>query len=303
MKKNDLLKSLLKTAGALDDAELYTEADDVFAVMKAIAEDYDEYNVEYDDMEGELDFDNPLGESSWSDFENDEEEDYGISKELDEVDISNKMLNRLMMKEERDIERSISEAPLDVSDEEPADIMSSIIEDLYATYKTGDFTALRGQIEMMVPKEEWPEVMKKVREFAYRDEISKERLEAPPAPIEQPKSSEHDGIRGNADMGALAQRAAYLIRNKDDSSLEKLLNDFADPSIWGDVIIAAHTILESQGDDADDDFLARNNGHVGTGVTDNQSSGMFQGFSDSYMYTGYGNLEQPSPVTSDPYAI
>lgn len=39
------------------------------------------------------------------------------------------------------------------------------------------------------------------------------------------------------------------------------------------------------------DPLAGANGHVGTEVTDNQNSGMFQGLSDAYMYTGYGNLE------------
>jgi hypothetical protein len=37
--------------------------------------------------------------------------------------------------------------------------------------------------------------------------------------------------------------------------------------------------------------LVDSNGHVGTGVTDNQNSGMFSGFSDSYFYSGYGNLE------------
>jgi len=36
---------------------------------------------------------------------------------------------------------------------------------------------------------------------------------------------------------------------------------------------------------------ARSNGRVGTGVTDNQNAGMFQGFSDAYFYSGYGNLE------------
>jgi len=93
------------------------------------------------------------------------------------------------------------------------------------------------------------------------------------------------------------------MKNKDEAALERLLGEFADPSKWGDIIIAAHGILNSNEDNSDDDFLARNNGQVGTGVTDNQSAGMFQGFSDSYFYTGYGDLEGPSPVTSDPYAI
>lgn len=44
---------------------------------------------------------------------------------------------------------------------------------------------------------------------------------------------------------------------------------------------------DKQGDEA----IARSNGHEGTTVTDNQNSGMFQGFSDSYMYRGYGDLE------------
>ena len=35
------------------------------------------------------------------------------------------------------------------------------------------------------------------------------------------------------------------------------------------------------------DMLARSNGLVGTGVTDNQNAGQFQGFSDSYFYVGY----------------
>lgn len=39
------------------------------------------------------------------------------------------------------------------------------------------------------------------------------------------------------------------------------------------------------------DALVRSNGRVGTGVTDNQNAGMFQGFSDAYFYSGYGNLE------------
>jgi len=39
--------------------------------------------------------------------------------------------------------------------------------------------------------------------------------------------------------------------------------------------------------------LVDSNGHVGTGVTDNQNAGMFQGFSDAYFYSGYGNLEGP----------
>jgi len=41
------------------------------------------------------------------------------------------------------------------------------------------------------------------------------------------------------------------------------------------------------------DDLVRSNGRVGTGVTDNQNAGMFQGFSDAYFYSGYGNLESP----------
>ena len=41
------------------------------------------------------------------------------------------------------------------------------------------------------------------------------------------------------------------------------------------------------------DTLVGANGHVGTGVTDNQNAGMFQGFSDAYFYSGYGNLEGP----------
>ena len=39
------------------------------------------------------------------------------------------------------------------------------------------------------------------------------------------------------------------------------------------------------------DPLAGANGRVGTGVTDNQNAGMFQGLSDAYFYSGYGNLE------------
>ncbi len=41
------------------------------------------------------------------------------------------------------------------------------------------------------------------------------------------------------------------------------------------------------------DVMVGANGHVGTGVTDNQNAGMFQGFSDAYFYSGYGNLEGP----------
>lgn len=39
------------------------------------------------------------------------------------------------------------------------------------------------------------------------------------------------------------------------------------------------------------DVLVGANGHVGTGVTDNSNAGMFQGFSDAYFYSSYGNLE------------
>lgn len=51
------------------------------------------------------------------------------------------------------------------------------------------------------------------------------------------------------------------------------------------------------------DMLAGANGRVGTGVVDNQNAGMFQGFSDAYFYTGYGDLEGPSPVPSMPGAV
>ncbi len=43
----------------------------------------------------------------------------------------------------------------------------------------------------------------------------------------------------------------------------------------------------------DEEAVARSNGHVGTGVTDNQNAGMFSGFSDAYFYRGYGDLEGP----------
>ncbi len=39
------------------------------------------------------------------------------------------------------------------------------------------------------------------------------------------------------------------------------------------------------------DMLAAANGLRGNTVTDDQNAGMFQGLSDSYFYTGYGNLE------------
>lgn len=39
------------------------------------------------------------------------------------------------------------------------------------------------------------------------------------------------------------------------------------------------------------DSAVRSNGIQGNSVIDNQNSGSFQGFSDSYFYTGYGNLE------------
>lgn len=48
------------------------------------------------------------------------------------------------------------------------------------------------------------------------------------------------------------------------------------------------------------DALVGANGHVGTGVTDNQNSGSFQGLSDAYFYRGYGDLEGPSPSASAP---
>lgn len=44
---------------------------------------------------------------------------------------------------------------------------------------------------------------------------------------------------------------------------------------------------EKQGNEA----VARSNGKEGQAVTDNQNCGMFSGFSDSYMYRGYGSLE------------
>lgn len=39
------------------------------------------------------------------------------------------------------------------------------------------------------------------------------------------------------------------------------------------------------------DTAVRSNGLRGNTVTDDQNAGMFQGFSDSYMYVGYGQLE------------
>lgn len=39
------------------------------------------------------------------------------------------------------------------------------------------------------------------------------------------------------------------------------------------------------------DMLAASNGLRGNTVTDDQNAGMFQGLSDAYFYTGYGNLE------------
>lgn len=67
-----------------------------------------------------------------------------------------------------------------------------------------------------------------------------------------------------------------------------------------DVIVKA--LVDGDEDDARDaiDMLAGANGRLGTGVVDNQNAGMFQGFSDAYMYTGYGDLEGPSPVPSAP---
>lgn len=44
-------------------------------------------------------------------------------------------------------------------------------------------------------------------------------------------------------------------------------------------------------DKAGIDEMVGANGYVGTGVTDNQSSGMGQGLSDAYFYSSYDNLE------------
>ena len=41
------------------------------------------------------------------------------------------------------------------------------------------------------------------------------------------------------------------------------------------------------------DMMAGSNGLRGNTVTDDNNAGMFQGFSDAYFYTGYGELESP----------
>jgi hypothetical protein len=46
-------------------------------------------------------------------------------------------------------------------------------------------------------------------------------------------------------------------------------------------------------DKQNEDALARSNGLAGISVTDNQNAGSFQGFSDAYFYSSYGNLEGP----------
>jgi len=50
---------------------------------------------------------------------------------------------------------------------------------------------------------------------------------------------------------------------------------------------------DEEPDDEQDniDAITRSNGLQGNSVTDNQNAGSFQGFSDSYFYRGYGNLE------------
>jgi len=158
MKKNNILKSLSRTATVLDKSGLFSEADSVFEVMKVIAEDYDEYSFEREDDGGELRFDDHLA-PDWSGWEHEEGEDYGTGQESEEIDISGKMLNKMMGKEERDVEQSMGDKP----SEESADLESSLVEDLYVAYKAGDFKLLRSQMEIMVPRDEWAEVMSKIR--------------------------------------------------------------------------------------------------------------------------------------------
>ncbi len=82
-----------------------------------------------------------------------------------------------------------------------------------------------------------------------------------------------------------------------DDVLKEMLSDDADMhEIIGDLEEKHDNkkkkrVKPGEKDKAGIGVLVDSNGHVGTGVTDNQNAGMFQGFSDAYFYSGYGNLE------------
>jgi hypothetical protein len=77
----------------------------------------------------------------------------------------------------------------------------------------------------------------------------------------------------------LDQKGMYEEADEIDAILRELLLDDEDE------------YDEEEDDDDNIDAIVRSNGLDGNSVTDNQNSGMFQGFSDSYFYRGYGNLE------------
>lgn len=95
------------------------------------------------------------------------------------------------------------------------------------------------------------------------------------------------------------------VANNLDEKGETSLADFIDAIIEGIIVEDEDTKSKKKQEKSKDDkegvdTMVGANGHVGTGVTDNQNAGMFQGFSDAYFYSGYGNLEGPTPSAAAP---
>jgi len=85
---------------------------------------------------------------------------------------------------------------------------------------------------------------------------------------------------------SLDQKGAY----KEATKMDKLIHDIIEGKIIEDRPKKKRKKKKKK-KKQNEDAIARSNGRVGTGVTDNQNAGMFQGFSDAYFYSGYGNLE------------
>ena len=100
-------------------------------------------------------------------------------------------------------------------------------------------------------------------------------------------------------VAELANRLDQLGLYKEADELDQVLRDMVDDEM-PEIIEGlekerkkdkVNKVEPEEKDKAGVGTLVDANGHVGTGVTDNQNAGMFQGFSDSYFYRGYGNLE------------
>ena len=100
-------------------------------------------------------------------------------------------------------------------------------------------------------------------------------------------------------LASLANRLDKLGMYDEADAIDDIIEDIISgqtPEITEELDKGKHDIKKKRTDNDKKDkagigTLVDSNGHVGTGVTDNQNAGSFQGFSDAYFFSGYGNLE------------